>query len=84
MFHIDAQFEDSRIIASSRDGASYDVEISDNLTGNLRKVKLTPLQLSYIMAINFDNDGEPEGVVDMYAELEPIFKDWPNHLRPIP
>ena len=84
MFRIDAQFEDQRIIAHSLNGENYDVEISDNLTGNLRKVKLTPLQLSYIMAINFDNDGEPEGVVDMYAELEPIFKDWPNHLRPIP
>lgn len=83
MFHIDAQFEDSRIIAHSLDGANYDVLISDNFTGDQREVMLTPLQLSYIMAINLDNDGEPEGVADMYVELEPIFKDWPNHLRPI-
>lgn len=84
MFHIDAQFEDQRIIAHSLDGANYDVEISDNLTGNLREVKLTAKQLSHIMAINFDMDGEPAGVEEMYVTLEPIFKNWPNHLRPIP
>lgn len=84
MFHIDTTFEDQRIIAMSHDGHSYDVTITDSLSGDFRNVLLTALQLSYIMAFNLHSDGEPEGYEKMYEELTPIFVGWPQTVRPIP
>lgn len=84
MFHIDAQFEDTRIVAHSEDGALYETVISDNLTGKSRTVQLSAEQLSYVMQFNLHPDGEPEGMDAMYEVLNPIFEGWPLELRPIP
>jgi hypothetical protein len=85
MFIIDATFEDTRIHAQSRDGKDYRLQVSDNHTGEIAEdVTITALQMSYILQMSLHNDGEPEGFEKMYESLEPIFKDWPTHLRPIP
>lgn len=85
MFIIDATFEDTRIHAQSETGHEYSCQFSDNLTGEIADtVTLTAQQLSYVMQFNLHPDGEPLGFEKMYEELEPIFKDWPTHLRPIP
>lgn len=88
MFHIDATFEDIRVIADgiplSTSGINYDCSFMDHVTGATREIRLTDKQLSMIIQINLDNNGEPVGYEAMYEELEPIFKDWPNELRPIP
>lgn len=85
MFQIDATFEDIRIHASSETGHDYRCQFSDNFSGEISEdVTLTALQLSYVLQLNLDPDGTPEGFEKMYESLEPIFKDWPNNLRPIP
>lgn len=84
MFHIDATFEDTRIIATSLEGPEYNVLVSDNLSGQTRELKLTAEQLSMILAINLDEDGTPPGYEEFYRQLEPLFKGIPKELRPIP
>jgi len=85
MFLIDATFEDCRIHAESETGSHYKVRIKDNMTGKQSPVEvLTALQLQCIMAFNLDMNGMPEGYEKMYVSLEPIYKDYPIELRPIP
>lgn len=84
MFTIRATFEDTHITATSAAGHTYTVGVHDALTYESRVVELTAQQLSYVLQFNLHPDGEPTGFEQMYQELEPIFKDWPNHLRPIP
>lgn len=84
MFFVDAVFEDTHFHALSNDGKQYVCRFHDNQTDELKDVTLTAEQLSFIMQINLDNDGEPAGFEKMYESLEPVFKDWPNNLRPIP
>lgn len=85
MFTISAQFEDLRIHATSDHGHSYTVQIEDAHSGEIADtITLSAQQLSYVFQFHFDPDGTPEGFEKMYEELEPIFKDWPINLRPIP
>jgi hypothetical protein len=84
MFHVDCTFEDMRIIGDSEEGDIYTIEISDNHTGKHKVISITSKQLSYILAFNLDNGGEPEGFEKMYEELEPLFVGWPIELRPMP
>lgn len=84
MFHIDCTFEDSRIIAISQDGQSYQTVLSDNLTGRSHEVVLTAKQLGMMFMFNMSNDGEPEGFAEYYKELEPLLVGCPTECRPIP
>jgi hypothetical protein len=84
MFHVDLTFEDTRIIANSDTGSDYIVTISDNHSGVAKVIHLTSKQLGMIFAFNMDYNGEPEGIEQFYAELEPLFVGWPVELRPIP
>lgn len=84
MFIIDATFEDLRIHAQSETGHTYHCQFSDNHGEIAETVTLTVLQVSYVLQFCLHPDGEPDGFEQMYESLEPIFKDWPNHLRPIP
>lgn len=85
MFDIVAQFEDCRIKAWSTEGKDYQFKVEDTMTDEISDtISITALQLSYIMQMNLDNDGMPESYEKMYESLEPLFKDWPNNLRPIP
>jgi len=78
-------FNDCRIIASSIDGVMYHATFIDNLSGQTKTIpNLVSAHLGMIVAINLDMDGEPEGYKQFYQELEPLFVDWPNELRPIP
>ena len=84
-FQIIAKFEDTLINASSHDGKTYRLHVSDVLTHDYSPtIEITAQQLDYIMRLNLDNDGTPEGYEQMYEVLEPLFKNWPNLLRPIP
>lgn len=85
MFNIDATFEDCRIQAGSDDGKSWKMAVIDQHKGDVSPViTVTPQQLDYILRMNLDADGMPEGYEQMYEVLEPLFKDWPTNLRPIP
>lgn len=88
MFNIDATFEDCRIQAQAQNegrvGTDWQATITDNHTGKSKVTVLTPAQLSMVLAFNLDPNGEPDGFEAFYLELEPIFKDWPIELRPIP
>ena len=88
MFHIDATFGDLRMTArqvpSEQPEPQYSVEFHDNMTGISRAEVVSISHLSMIFAINFHPDGTPEGIEDMYKELEPLLIGWPQELRPIP
>lgn len=84
MFHIDATFEDTRLIATSKDGHGYDAILTDNLTGAQFTLPLKTAHLAMVLAINLHPDGEPDGFEAMYAELEPLLLDCPLVCRPIP
>ena len=94
MFHIDATFEDIRIIArqpkpgegngSLPPGMEYFVRFIDMFTGESKQLVLPVSQLDMILQFNLHPDGEPEHYQEFYEILEPIFKDWPSSLRPIP
>lgn len=62
----------------SPDGAVYSGMVTDGFKGETRALSLTSKQLSMVFAVNM---GEP---AFYEAELEPLFKDWPPNLRPIP
>ena len=85
MFHIDATFEDIRLIASSEEGTDYNVVISDALTGKQTTLVLTPAELSYILAVNLN----PEGKIFLNVEhagdsIRGKVARLPQELRPIP
>jgi len=88
MFIIDATFEDMRIQATALDegrvGTDWQVTFTDNHKGGSKIEVLTPEQLTMVLAFNLHPEGEPEGFKQMYEVLEPIFKDYPINLRPIP
>ena len=85
MFHIDCTFEDCRIIATSKDGITYDGTVYDNASGESRSLPTVASDVvQRILAFNLHPDGEPEGFKESYKILEPLFADWPNNLRPIP
>lgn len=85
MFHIDATFEDIRIIATSQEGHEYDVILADGNTGETGELKaLSASHLGMILAFNLNSNGEPEGFEQFYAALEPILAHLPRELRPIP
>jgi hypothetical protein len=84
MFHIDATFEDTRMIARSEDGHTYQVMLSDSDTLNTHGLELTQEQLAMVMAFNLHNDGEPQGYEKFYEVLEPLLVDCPPECRPIP
>jgi len=85
MFHIDATFEDIRIIAQSQEGHEYDVILADGNTGKQDTLKcLSASHLAMIFAFNLDINGEPEGFEQFYAALEPVLAHLPRELRPIP
>ena len=84
MFHIDATFEDMRMIARSDDGNTYQVLLSDADTTETHELTLTHEQLAMVMAFNLHNDGEPQGHEDSYKVLEPLLVNCPPECRPIP
>ena len=84
MFHINTTFENTHIIATSIEGHDYNVLIANSLNGQTEELKLTATQLSMVLAINLDKDGTPTGYEEFYRQLEPLFKDVPPSLRPIP
>lgn len=84
MFHIDATFEDTRIIARSDDGNTYQVLLSDADTGEIHEMTLTQEQLAMVMAFNLSNDGTPQGYEEYYKVLEPLLVNCPPECRPIP
>jgi len=86
MLHIDATFEDMRIIASStgQDDGTWAVTIFDSCTGQKAGLIISYQQLTMILAFNLDPNGEPEGFEKFYEELNPLFVGWPCNLRPIP
>lgn len=88
MFHIEARFEDTQITAASDSGHTYSCVISDvsdlPAKETSRRVELSARHLSMILQFCLDPDGTPPGFEDYYKELEPIFKGWPQNLRPIP
>lgn len=88
MFIIDATFEDCRIQATPIDnaqvGTNWQVCFTDGLTSDNKTIEMTSEHLIMVLAFNLDPNGKPKGFEQYYKELEPIFKDWPNTLRPIP
>lgn len=85
MFHLDITIEDTRMIANNPDGMqNYKTLFTDGLTGEQKEVELTATQLAYTIAIILDKAGTPPNMDEMYKELEPIYKDFPPELRPIP
>jgi hypothetical protein len=90
MFHIDCTFEDTRIVAKPNIGSNsptidyWTMQVTNLHSGLQREVTLTATQLGYILAINLDLNGMPEGVDKMYESLEPLFKDWDDSLFPLP
>jgi len=85
MFNIEARFEDCKINAYSDEGHTYKVQVEDTHTGEISPTEtLTALQVSYILQFCLHPDGEPEGYQKMYESLEPIYKDYPVNLRPMP
>ena len=86
MFYIVATFEDLQIQAKLDPFTcdNYSVSFHDAESGCQKNLDMTPLQLSYVLAINLDLNGTPTGYEDMYKVLEPLFKDWPPEFRPIP
>ncbi len=88
MFYIKARFEDTQIEAWSDHGSTYKVEIMDvsglPATVKRKQVELNHDQLSMILQFCLHPDGEPAGYEEYYKVLEPVFKDWPRNLRPIP
>jgi hypothetical protein len=84
MFHIDATFEDTRIIADSEDGHNYLVRIHDNCTGVSQDINLSSEDLAAIISCNLHPDGEPDLSFDRLQKLQEVFADWPLELRPIP
>lgn len=84
MFYVNTQFDRIHIIATSTEGGIYNTTITNAYTGETKNLTITSLTLSYILQINLNNYGEPEGFEKMYIELDPLFKGWPNTLRPIP
>ena len=88
-FKIKAEFADTIVdavgqYAPDHKSMVYDCIISDNYTGDGKQVQLTDKQLAMVLEFLIDFNGTPAGHEDYYKELEPIFMDWPNHLRPIP
>lgn len=85
MFNIDAIFEDCKIHAQSYEGRVYTIQVENIHTGKITNItRITAIQLSYILQICLDPNGEPEGFDKMYESLKPLFKDWPVNSRPIP
>jgi len=84
MFHIDATFEDIRLVANSQDGHDYAVLLVDGLSGKSEEITFSASQLGMILAFNLDPRGEPVGFEQFYAELEPLLAHLPKELRPIP
>ena len=85
MFHIDATFEDMRLIASSKEGTDYDVVISDAFTGKQTTLVVTPAELSYILAVNLSPEGEVFLNVEHAGDsIRGKVAKLPQELRPIP
>lgn len=88
-FKIRAEFEDTVIDAVGQNAPSnksmvWNCLISDNLTCDSKQVTLTDKQLAMVLEFLLDFDGTPAGHEEYHKVLDPIFKYWPNHLRPIP
>ena len=85
MFHIDATFEDMRLIATSEDGNDYNVILSDALTGKQTTLVVTPAELSYILAVNLNPEGEIFLNVEHAGDsIRGKVAKLPIELRPIP
>lgn len=87
MFHIDATFEDIRIVASRlQDSGEYSVTFNDNATGRQATRTLTAEQLDYILRCNLAANGEPTTVTtdEIYSKLAELIISLSDDLRPIP
>jgi len=85
MFHIDATFELTRIVAESGDGKQWTMVINENLKGSRSGIiPVTHEQLAAVLAINLHPDGEPSLPDGMGEVLETLFAGLTPELRPIP
>ena len=85
MFHIDITCEDIRFLADTKNyGNLWEVTITDTLTGSNKKIALTGSEVSATIALMVHPEGSCVDSVEAYKMLEPIYKDWPRELRPIP
>ena len=80
MFHLDMTFEDTRIIANSKDGESYEVQISDLFTGSEVTMELDAVRLAKVVALNLNAEA-----FEAFAEgLQPLLEKLPDGLVLIP
>lgn len=85
MYNIKVQFEVLQITAWSVNGHIYEAEIMDvsnqPATVKRKQITLSNKELSMILQLNM----WPRSAPELYNKLlEPLFKEWPQNLRPIP
>jgi len=80
MFHLDMTFEDTRIIANSKDGESYEVQLSDLFTGNEVTMELDSVRLAKVVAMNLNT----EAFAAFEDGLQPLLRLLPEGLVLIP
>ena len=87
MFHIDATFEDLRLITSKNGNSEgWMLKLADNATGEEWSGVITDQQLDDILAFNLHINGMPitSTIDERYARLDELVKRIPEALRPIP
>lgn len=58
MFHLDMTFKDTRLIANSKDGESYEVHIRDLFTGNEVTMELDSVRLAKVVTMKLGSKEE--------------------------
>jgi hypothetical protein len=84
---IHATFEDLHMFAHSADGHEYTVRLSDHCTGKVHDTSMTPTQLSLVMQMNLDLNGElatEEATLAAYETLKDVLDACPPECRPVP
>lgn len=84
MFNISIILEDLKFRADSPDGLSWMCSVHDLPTNESKTFTLTGEQVSASIALMTHPEGTSLDAVEAYKILEPIYANWPRHLRPIP
>jgi hypothetical protein len=80
MFHLDMTFEDTRIIANSKDGESYEVHLCDLFTGSKVTMELDAVRLAKVVAMNLN----AEAFEAFGEDLQPLLGLLPEGLLLMP
>jgi hypothetical protein len=92
MLHIDATFEDARLIitrsaAIPTSSSSWVGTISDNMTGKEYVVQWSDIEVSAVLALATgmgEDDPESDLTMKLYEIAEPLFNNLASELRLIP